>query len=63
MQGKLAGLEAQCSLLDEKIRKFNAKKDEMNSIMSALKKANEDIKMDLISWAMFALMFSAMYMI
>ena len=74
---KLAELEAQCSLLVEKMRKFNAIDYEMMNTMFTLKKENEDIKMDLIkcsvrekmlifallfSWAVFALMFSAMYM-
>ena len=54
------------------MRKFNAIENEMMSLISALKKENEDIKMDIVrkktvvfasfSWAMFALTYSAMYM-
>ena len=44
----LVELDAQCILLVEKMTKFNAIEDEMMSIMSALKKENEDLKMDLI---------------
>ena len=48
MFGKLADLEAQCGILDEKMRKFNAKEDEIKSAMAGLKKEHDDLKMSLL---------------
>ena len=40
---KMADLEAQCSLVDEKMRKFDAKEDEIKSAIVGLKKENDDL--------------------
>ncbi|CAO2830686.1 unnamed protein product [Amaranthus hypochondriacus] len=73
MFGKLADLEAQCGILDEKMRKFDVEEDEIKSAMAHLKKEDDDLKMSLLkswcrkkttfffalllSWAMFVVSF------